>query len=72
MLGWRSHVQHVRVLLVNEEEGTIVNSAQPYQQITNLCDWIDGRVVTVCRWIRELFQQIFVVLFLKQHDHIFK
>lgn len=72
VLAWRRHVQHVRVLFVDEEESAIVDSAQSDQQVTNLCDWIDRCIVTVRGWIGKLLEEIFVILFLKQHDHVFE
>lgn len=70
LLAWRCHLQHVRVLFVNEEERAVVDGAEPHQQIANLRNGIDRRVVTMRSRVRVLLQPILVVLLLQQHNHV--
>lgn len=70
MFAGSCHLQHMRIFFIDEEKGTIVDCTQTNQQIADFRDRIHWRVVTVCRRISKLLQQIFVVLLLQQHNHV--
>jgi len=60
----------VRLLVVNQEERSLIDGIEPHENASDLCDGLHG--VTVAD-AREMLQQVLVdIRLLQQHNHVLK